>query len=120
MPFRPRIAAFALACLLAAPLLRALSPTVHHPLDALTPDEYWKVYTVLRDAGKVTEKTIFTSVLLHEPDKSVVLAWKPGKPIPRRADAVLLTEGKSYEALVDGGSTAIDGPPTGQTATHRD
>jgi len=79
----------------------ALQPSVHHPLDALTPEEYWKVYTVLSDAGKLGEKTIFSSVLLREPPKSVVLAWTPGMPIVRKADAVLLTEGKSYEAVVD-------------------
>jgi len=79
----------------------ALQPAVHHPLDALTPEEYWKVYNVLSDAGKLAEKTIFSSVLLREPPKSVVLAWVPGMPIIRKADAVLLTEGKSYEAVVD-------------------
>jgi primary-amine oxidase len=79
----------------------ALPPTVHHPLDALTPEEYWKVYNVLLSAGKVQEKTVFASVLLHEPLKSDVLAWKPGDPIHREADAVLLTEGKSYAAVID-------------------
>jgi primary-amine oxidase len=79
----------------------ALPPAVHHPLDALTPEEYWKVYNVLRDAGKLEEKTIFASVLLREPIKSEVLAWKPGDPISRKADAVLLTDGKSYGAVID-------------------
>lgn len=79
----------------------ALPPAVHHPLDALTPDEYWTVYHVLEKAGKLSEKTIFTSVLLQEPPKSVVLAWKPGMPIPRKADVVLLTDGKSAAAVVD-------------------
>lgn len=79
----------------------ALQPIVNHPLDALTPDEYWKIYNVLQGAGKLAEKTIFSSILLHEPPKSEVLVWKPGMPIPRKADAVLLTEGKSYEAVVD-------------------
>jgi primary-amine oxidase len=79
----------------------ALQPTVNHPLDSLTPDEYWKVYNVLQGAGKLAEKTIFSSILLREPPKSEVLAWKPGMPIPRKVDTVLLTEGKSYEAVVD-------------------
>jgi primary-amine oxidase len=79
----------------------ALQPSVHHPLDALTPEEYSKVYNVLQGAGKLEEKTIFTSVLLDEPAKSEVLAWKPGMPIPRKADVILLTEGKSYAAVVD-------------------
>ena len=87
--------------LLFIPSCFALQPTVNHPLDALTPEEYWTIYNTLRDNGKLSEKTIFSSILLHEPPKSVVLAWKSGMPIPRKADAVLLTDGKSYEAIVD-------------------
>jgi primary-amine oxidase len=79
----------------------ALQPAVHHPLDALTPEEYWKVYKILGDAGKIEEKTIFASVLLHEPVKQMVLAWKPGDPMERKADAVLLTEGESFAAVVN-------------------
>ncbi len=79
----------------------ALQPTVNHPLDALTPTEIEKTYDILQSAGKLAEKTIFASVLLHEPAKAEVIAWKPGKPIPRKVDVVLLTDGKSYEALVD-------------------
>jgi primary-amine oxidase len=74
---------------------------VHHPLDGLTPEEYFKVYNVLSAAGKLSEKTIFTSILLQEPPKSEVLAWKPGKPIVRKVDVVLITEGKSSSAVVD-------------------
>lgn len=107
MPFRSRAFAVALFLFTFHPLV-ALPPSVHHPLDALTPEEYWKVYNVLRDAGKLEEKTIFASVLLREPIKSEVLAWKPGRPIARRADVVLLTEGKSYEATVDIGAGKLE------------
>ncbi len=100
MVFRRSLLAFGLLCL-SIPTCFALKPTVTHPLDALTPEEYFKVYNLLRDAGKLEEKTIFASELLHEPPKSEVLAWKPGSPIPRKADVVLLTEGKSYAAVVD-------------------
>jgi primary-amine oxidase len=79
----------------------ALQPSVHHPLDALTAEEYWTVYNVLQSNGKLAEKTIFSSILLQEPTKSDVLAWHPGMPIVRKADAVLLTDGKSYAAVVD-------------------
>jgi primary-amine oxidase len=76
----------------------------------LTPEEYWKVYNALSGAGKLGEKTVFSSILLREPPKSEVLAWTPGQPIVRKVDAVLLTEGKSYEAVVDisGGTGKID------------
>jgi primary-amine oxidase len=79
----------------------SLPPAVHHPLDALTPGEYWAVYKILRADGHVEEKTIFASILLHEPDKKYVLGWKPGDAIERKADVVLFDKGKSYEALVD-------------------
>jgi primary-amine oxidase len=98
--------ALALACLLLACVVfpftaKATAPTVDHPLDALTPQEYWIVYKTLQSEGHLHEKTIFASVLLHEPDKQYVLAWKPGEPIERKADVVLVDEGKSYAALVD-------------------
>ena len=79
----------------------ALAPAVHHPLDALTPAEYWVVYKAVREAGHTEEKTLFSSVLLHEPDKSYVLAWQPGTPIERKADVVLYYKGHSYAALVN-------------------
>ena len=79
----------------------AVSPSVNHPLDALTPQEYWAIYGTLQAEGHLHDKTIFASVLLHEPDKATVLAWTPGTPIERRADVVLVDGGKSYAALVD-------------------
>jgi primary-amine oxidase len=79
----------------------ALAPTVQHPLDALTPAEYWVVYKALRAAGHQEEKLLFTSVLLHEPEKSYVLSWKAGDPIERKADVVLYHDGHSYAALVN-------------------
>ena len=79
----------------------ALQPTVHHPLDALTPEEYQKIYNTLQAAGKLEEKTIFASILLQEPAKAGVLSWTPGSPIERKADVVLYNEGKSYAAVVD-------------------
>lgn len=86
----------------------ALQPSVHHPLDALTPEEYWKAYNVLRDAGKLEEKTLFSSILLREPPKSDVLAWTPGMPILRKVDVVLLTDGKSYAAVIDVSAGKLD------------
>jgi primary-amine oxidase len=86
----------------------ALPPKVNHPLDALSVDEYWKTYNLLQSAGKLAEKTIFASVLLREPPKAQVLGWKMGKPMPRKVDAVLLTEGKSYEAVIDVTAGKID------------
>ena len=79
----------------------AIAPQVQFPLDSLTPQEYWTVYETVRADGHLHEKTLFASVLLHEPDKAAVLAWKPGDAMMRKADVVLLDEGKSYAGVVD-------------------
>src|SRR5260370_37854519 len=72
-----------------------------HPLDGLTTAEYWTAYDVLQQAGHAGPDSFFASVLLREPAKDAVLAWKPGSAIPREADVVMLQEGKTFEARVD-------------------
>ncbi len=99
MFLRCKLLAFSVL-LLAAPSF-ALQPAVYHPLDGLTPPEYWTIYQVVRDAGHIQEKTIIISVLMNEPPKAEVLAWKPGEPMPRTATMVLMTEQKPYAAVVD-------------------
>ena len=103
-----RVVVFCIACLLlfaanvsVANQAYALAPTVYSPTDGLTPDEYWTIYKVLRESGHTHEKTLYPSILLREPPKAEVLAWKPGDPIQRKADVVLYDEGKSYAATVD-------------------
>ena len=125
MVFRCRLAVSLLIFFFLTPVF-ASQPSVHHPLDALTPEEYQKIYNVLQAAGKLEEKTIFTSVLLQEPNKAEVLKWTPGSPIERKADVVLLNEGKSYAAVVDitGGKVASfeelkkDQAPVTETEMH--
>jgi primary-amine oxidase len=82
-------------------LLRAQNQPPQHPLDSLKTQEYWTVYDVLRDSGKLDADTTTNSVLLHEPPKAKVLAWKPGDPIFREAEVILLRKGVTIEALVD-------------------
>jgi primary-amine oxidase len=72
-----------------------------HPLEALRTQEYWTVYEVLQASGKIDPETYCASVLLHEPAKNAVLAWKPGEAIPREADVILLRKGLATEALID-------------------
>ena len=55
--------------------------TPEHPLDALTSAEYWAVHDILWASGHMTPDTGVSTLLLHKPDKSVVLAWKPGDPL---------------------------------------
>jgi len=94
--------AFVLICSVFAPmLLFAQNRAPTHPLDALKTQEYWAVYDVLRDSGKIDSDTVTHSVLLHEPAKDRVLAWKPGDPIFREAEVILVRKGVTIEALVD-------------------
>src|SRR5579864_4693802 len=72
-----------------------------HPLDALKTQEYWTVYEVLQGSGRIDKDTYYASVLLHEPAKDKVLAWKSGDPVPREADVILLRKGQVIEARVD-------------------
>ena len=107
MPYRLKALAFVAVLFILQPCF-ALQPEVHHPLDSLAPDEYWKVYNTLNAAGKLGEKTLFSSILLEEPPKALVLAWKPGDPIVRKVDVVLYDEGKSFAAVVDVNAGKID------------
>lgn len=86
-------------CLLLAISVRAQK--VQHPLDALETQEYWAVYDVIVASGHLAGETHFESILLHEPPKSSVLAWKPGDAIPREADVILLRKERVIEARVD-------------------
>ena len=63
--------------------LSAQTPTPQHPLDGLTSAEYWAVHDILHKSGHMTPDTGISTLLLHEPLKSTVLAWKPGDPIER-------------------------------------
>ena len=93
---------------LAATLLPGQSQKTSHPLDGLNTQEYWAVYEVLQASGKMDGDTSYASLLLHEPAKDKVLAWKPGDPIPREADAVLFRKGLVIEARVDIASKTLE------------
>jgi primary-amine oxidase len=78
-----------------------------HPLDALRTEEYWIAYDVVQSSGRMDEDTHFISVLLHEPDKQAVLAWKPGQNVTREADVTLMRKGVPIEARVDLGAKKL-------------
>ena len=81
--------------------LAAQSRPPQHPLEALGTEEYWAVHDALYKAGYLGPDSLVASLLLHEPEKSKVLAWKEGDPIAREADVVLIEKGKTFEARVD-------------------
>src|SRR5215831_19908234 len=102
MSSHPRTLLRVVLLLVTPTLLFAQTPSAPaHPLDALTGPEYWAIYDALRDSAKMQPETMTTSVLLHEPAKDKVLAWKPGEPVFREADVILLHKGVTIEALVD-------------------
>jgi primary-amine oxidase len=72
-----------------------------HPLDALTGAELAQVKAILTAEGKIRPRTRFHSVDLDEPEKSAVLAWRPGTTLPRRAIAVVSEAGVVHEAAID-------------------
>jgi primary-amine oxidase len=72
-----------------------------HPLDALQPDEYRAVRDVLSEAGTTSEDSLFALIMLAEPPKVEVLAWRDGNPIPRVAFAVVREGPRMFEAHVD-------------------
>ena len=74
-----------------------------YPLDPLSKDEIAVTTAVLKDAGKVAEATRFVLIHLHEPPKEKVLAYRPGRTLPRQAFAVLYDwdSNTTSEAVVD-------------------
>jgi primary-amine oxidase len=82
-------------------LPRVFGQPGQHPLDPLSTEEYWTVYDVIFASGHLDADTHFEGVLLHEPAKSMVLAWKPGESFPREADVILQRKEKVIEARVE-------------------
>ena len=83
---------------------QAPSVTVQqHPLDPLTADEINAAGKVLRAAPQFPADALFATIVLKEPSKSDVLAYKPGAAIARQAFAVILDRprNRTFEAVVD-------------------
>jgi primary-amine oxidase len=72
-----------------------------HPLDPLSSEEIVAATDALRQAGDTDETTRFALIDLDEPDKSAVLAWRPGQPFVRRAFVIARQRSTVYEGVVD-------------------
>jgi primary-amine oxidase len=72
-----------------------------HPLDALSADEINTAMRVLGAAGHADTATRFALITLDEPDKTAVLAWRPGQPFARKAFVIARRERTVYEGVVD-------------------
>src|SRR5688572_15486708 len=83
-----------------------------HPLDPLTEPEVAAAVGALRAAGRITERSRFAAITLHEPDKQVVrslAADAADAEVPRRAEAIVIDRatGTSAVAVVDVVSGAV-------------
>jgi primary-amine oxidase len=73
---------------------------VAHPLDPLTPDE-------IRAAAQVARMDLrfasaqFASILLNEPPKADVIAWRSGGTLPRQARLTVMTSTGLFEVIAD-------------------
>jgi primary-amine oxidase len=86
----------------------ALGAEARHPLDGLSADEISTAVSVLRDERKVDDDTRYPHILLDEPPKAAVLAWKKGEELPRRALMIVKQGPRTFEAVVDIGKKRLD------------
>jgi len=73
-----------------------------HPLTPLYEQEISAAVEILKREHNLGEKVRFAGVVLHEPPKEQVLAFKPGDGFERDAHVVMVNsaEGAAYEAVV--------------------
>ena len=89
-------------CLLAPVRARAADyPT--HPLDSLNREEIAATVEVLKSSGKTNDASRYATIVLREPPKAEVLAFKPGSSFRREAFVVVYERAvnKTFEAVVD-------------------
>ncbi|WP_380173537.1 primary-amine oxidase [Kineococcus sp. DHX-1] len=74
-----------------------------HPLVPLDAEEFGRNLEVLRGSGRLAPSMRFAGVVLAEPPKADVLAWRPGDDVPRRARSIVWdrADGRTYDVLVD-------------------
>lgn len=73
-------------CLAAAfPVALAQTADIAHPLDPLSKEEIAAAAKLLKDSGKLPVNARFQVIVLNEPPKAEVYAFKPGVPFRREA-----------------------------------
>lgn len=97
-----------------------LTETPHHPLDPLTYQEVIRVSSILSSSSFPSFGSTLPpihSLSLYEPDKSFVLGWKRGDPIPRKALIIALHHGRAHQLILDLDSGLVEAhsvlPPSG-------
>jgi primary-amine oxidase len=81
-----------------------------HPLDSLTGEEFSRTAAILAREHGIDAGWRYASIILREPPKTEVKAWRDGDAIVRRALAVLWKKqtNEVYEAVVDLTGDAVD------------
>ncbi|KAG0473737.1 hypothetical protein HPP92_015594 [Vanilla planifolia] len=84
----------------------AISSGHRHPLDPLSPSEISTIRSIIKSSSLLSPAPLgFHYVGLDEPDKHAVLSWKSdpsSHPLPpRRAFAILRSDGQTYELHID-------------------
>jgi primary-amine oxidase len=95
---------FCLQLLLASALVPlAAKGQPAHPLDPLTSDEIKAAAGVITALPQFPPGSLFSTIVLKEPQKKEVLSYKSGAPVGRQAFAVILDRkgNRTFEALVD-------------------
>ena len=77
-------------------------PSASHPLDPLTAEEIAEVMSILKAQRQLGPRVRVETIVLHEPDKDMVLDFQLGDHIHRNAFVVILDndEAATYEAVV--------------------
>ncbi len=71
-----------------------------HPLDPLTADEIRTAVQVMKTDARLAAAA-FPVITVSEPPKADVLAWTPGRAMPRQARAVIMAGARAFEVVVD-------------------
>ncbi|PMC37878.1 tyramine oxidase [Bacillus sp. UMB0899] len=82
--------------------MQAVENRIKHPLEPLTTDEITQAVAILREKKELSEKARFAQVILHEPEKEVVINFKEGDQFEREAHIILLEPetSETFEAVV--------------------
>lgn len=109
MGSRSRAGSIGLGLCLAAGIFAAPAlAEVAHPLDPLSPEEIAIAIRAVAASGRATPTTRAAVVALAEPEKSVILAWRKGARMHRKAYVALRVDGTTVEVNVDLASGRID------------
>src|SRR5437763_5719794 len=95
--------AFLVVVFLLAPWRTMAADYPTHPLDPLNGEEIAATVEVLKAGGKTTDASRYATIMLREPPKAEVLAFKPGSAFRREAFAIVYERAanKTFEAVVD-------------------